>query len=479
MRGQNAAERRRRRDLGVGTAAGGALTMSGGHLARVIADERKAEASLDRTLAANSKFRGQQTAADYATKRTAELHEAKRTTRPEQQKVDPRVVGGSKDVVRRTKPLFRPDLVPHGKQTAGLVEDMRDEAKTLKAHMSSAARRTRSARQLKRGGWAAIAAGGGMIGAGATLHDQNQPKQRVRKSDPFEVAKANPIKAATRGARGRVQVSRELSGSGVLATRSRSGGWLLKPKAEVVLEGPRGRVSRTVMGGGLTGAGKTLATVGGVGAAAAAAEGHRKRYVRRSDVKTVRVKKGHTMSTSAFGVEHEISKSEKRRPPTAGRIITGGVVGPAHGLVAGKPGEYRKLKAATAQFGGSVLGGPIGSGLATYVAHDKGWLKEQKRRKKVSKSAFGVEDIEKSWGTGAVKAGMRQATKGNFAQGSKALKVGALQASGQANKTLKPLGQKAKSTWAGMSTPKKIGAIAGAGALTGGGTGYALNRRQR
>lgn len=66
----------------------------------------------------------------------------------------------------------------------------------------------------------------------------------------------------------------------------------------------------------------------------------------------------------AFGVERgEVSKADtKKQPPaSAGRQVTGGLLGPYHGLVAGKKGH--KLRAAGNEWAGGVAGGVGGSAL--------------------------------------------------------------------------------------------------------------------
>lgn len=61
-----------------------------------------------------------------------------------------------------------------------------------------------------------------------------------------------------------------------------------------------------------------------------------------------------------FGVERLdiVSKAEQKEAST-GRLITGTVFGPYHGLAAGKKG--RKLRAAGNELGGSLVGGAAGS----------------------------------------------------------------------------------------------------------------------
>jgi hypothetical protein len=84
-----------------------------------------------------------------------------------------------------------------------------------------------------------------------------------------------------------------------------------------------------------------------------------------------------------------------RKTPSVGRLATGGVFPGFHGAVAGKPGQYRKLKAAGTELGSSTLGsavghavgGPVGSSAGnlagavggTAIAHNQGWLKRQKK----------------------------------------------------------------------------------------------------
>lgn len=120
-----------------------------------------------------------------------------------------------------------------------------------------------------------------------------------------ELSKANPFKTAAHSARGAVVVSR----TPTMATRGRSGGWMLKPKSSVdLLDESGNRVSRTVIGGGLTQGGKTLVAAGGAGGVMAGAHLHGKRYARRDKTRTVKVKikKGAPVpevSESAFGQE--------------------------------------------------------------------------------------------------------------------------------------------------------------------------------
>jgi hypothetical protein len=75
---------------------------------------------------------------------------------------------------------------------------------------------------------------------------------------------------------------------------------------------------------------------------------------------------------SAFGVEDtRISKADSDRPPkaSAGRIASGALASPYHGLVAGKPGK--KLRAAGNELGGGVLGGVGGRIAGTVLTRGK------------------------------------------------------------------------------------------------------------
>lgn len=86
------------------------------------------------------------------------------------------------------------------------------------------------------------------------------------------------------------------------------------------------------------------------------------------------------MPESAFGVEHgEFSKAD-RSHATPGRVLTGAFAPGFHGAVAGKKGK--KLRAAGYEVGGGVAGTlvglpPLGAGIGTAAAHNKGYYKKQ------------------------------------------------------------------------------------------------------
>lgn len=110
-------------------------------------------------------------------------------------------------------------------------------------------------------------------------------------------------------------------------------------------------------------------------------------------------------SYSAFGVDHgsEFAKRENKKPMSTGRAVTGTLLGPYHGAVAGKGGKG-KAKSAGTQFGlstaggiagtvagtalgrgtGGAIGGAAGSYTGSYhgtkIAHKKGWLKREKKK---------------------------------------------------------------------------------------------------
>ena len=118
-----------------------------------------------------------------------------------------------------------------------------------------------------------------------------------------KVSKANPAKTALKFGRG--TVTRSVDGDTVI--RSRTGGVFLRPKTSVSTRHGGQNVARTVVGGGLTEAGKNTVAVLGAGATAGAGYAHGRHYVPRKQTKTVKVKVKKNLS--AFGVEHELSKA--------------------------------------------------------------------------------------------------------------------------------------------------------------------------
>ena len=78
------------------------------------------------------------------------------------------------------------------------------------------------------------------------------------------------------------------------------------------------------------------------------------------------LKKGMTMTTSAFGVEHgEISKAKNGDQMSTGRMVATGLFAPVHGAVAGRPGK--KLRATGNEMGGSVAGALTGAATAALL----------------------------------------------------------------------------------------------------------------
>lgn len=82
---------------------------------------------------------------------------------------------------------------------------------------------------------------------------------------------------------------------------------------------------------------------------------------------------GEEMAMSAFGVEDDrISKADKHHgtlQASPGRLATGALLGPYHGLVAGRKG--RKLRAAGNELGGSMIGSVAGGALAGALSRGK------------------------------------------------------------------------------------------------------------
>jgi hypothetical protein len=112
---------------------------------------------------------------------------------------------------------------------------------------------------------------------------------------------ANPVKAAFKFGRG--TVTRTVDGNTV--SRSRTGGYVLRPKSTVHVKDGGGRnVSRTVIGGGMTEAGKNITAVLGAGGVGAAGYAHGRHYVPRKQTRTVKVKvkKGYEMGVDPFEV---------------------------------------------------------------------------------------------------------------------------------------------------------------------------------
>lgn len=181
---------------------------------------------------------------------------------------------------------------------------------------------------------------------------------------------------------------------------------------------------------------------------------------------------------SAFGVEHEgISKAAKKDTDdlwhsnaTPGRHVATQLVPGIHGAVAGRKGK--KLEAAGAEFGGALVGGPVGVFAATNYNQNK---KKYKSIKKAQK-----------------RTGVRQFTGSNASAGRKATSVvfpayhGAIV--GKPGKKLKAVASEVAPAWvgsvAGSALGARVGGVPGAlagslgGTVAGGlaGTNYAQNR---
>ena len=199
----------------------------------------------------------------------------------------------------------------------------------------------------------------------AVAADKAIRHKKVLHKSAFGIAKYSPL----RSARGVVLVSNGANAS----TRSRSGGWLLKPKTTISQLAQTGEKLTTTQGGGLTGAGKYLTGAGATGGAVLASSAHKKRYRLRNETTTVKVKvrKGHSMSDSAFGVEH-VSKKEAKTSgrmsgseASAGRHASAYAFRGLHGAVAGKQGH--KLRAVGNEVGIGAAGGLAGLGAGAAI----------------------------------------------------------------------------------------------------------------
>jgi hypothetical protein len=98
-------------------------------------------------------------------------------------------------------------------------------------------------------------------------------------------------------------------------------------------------------------------------------------------VRSAKIKKDATMS-NPFGVEsHDISKADKTKEPPAsgGRLVAGALLPGVHAAAAGK--KNHKARAAGYELGGTVIAGPLGAGVGTHVAHERGHYKPQKIKK--------------------------------------------------------------------------------------------------
>lgn len=116
---------------------------------------------------------------------------------------------------------------------------------------------------------------------------------------------------------------------------------------------------------------------------------------RNTNLKSKIGKSGDMSGHDAFGIYDPISKAakKKRKDPTTGRMVAGTLFGPYHGAFAGK-GAKGKVKSAGTQLGGTIGGTALGTAIggraggaigsmagaagATGIAHNKGWLKDQK-----------------------------------------------------------------------------------------------------
>ena len=83
--------------------------------------------------------------------------------------------------------------------------------------------------------------------------------------------------------------------------------------------------------------------------------------------------------------------ARKKEGPGVVRIAGGALTPGVHGLVAGKPGGYRKAKAALSELAGTAVVPTIGGGVAAAIGHDAGWYKDRKVKKNNTLSAFGVD----------------------------------------------------------------------------------------
>lgn len=184
-----------------------------------------------------------------------------------------------------------------------------------------------------------------------------------------------------------------------------------------------------------------------------------------------------------FGIE-----KKQKQGPTAGRVVTGALFPGWHGAIAGKPGHYRKVKAASAELVGGSVAPILGGGVGAYAAHEAGWLKKQPKKKKINKSINPVRAARNlqrsskmqpggSWsshGPGGSTAGHRTSREGNRFLNPKSY---------QREEHYTPRGRHTvteTTTGGGLTRQGKLVAGSGVvgGALGAGGAGYATGKKK-